>query len=98
MTLDQYMTTHGLTDVAFAAKVGVASTTVMRWRKSEVFPDWRTLPAIVSATGGDVTPNDFLPASPSLGSKCSSRAGDASTPLAAKEAAAEGAFLAGDAA
>lgn len=61
MKLDEYMSLNALTDVALAAKVGVASTTVMRWRRGTVKPDWEVLPRIVEATGGAVTANDFMP-------------------------------------
>ena len=59
MKLDQYMSERGLTDVALAAQIGVASTTVMRWRRRETLPDWRMLPKIAAATEGAVTANDF---------------------------------------
>lgn len=60
MKLDQYMAENGITDVALAAKIGVASTTVLRWRRGDTYPDWRALPLLIEATGGAVMPNDFL--------------------------------------
>lgn len=61
MKLDQYMSENRLTDVALAAEVGVASTTVMRWRRQETRPDWDVLPRLIAATRGRVTANDFVP-------------------------------------
>lgn len=63
MKLDQYLSQNQITDVAFAAKIGVASTTVMRWRRGLVRPDWSTIPKIGEATNGAVTANDFAAAS-----------------------------------
>jgi len=62
MKLDQYMSENQLTDVALASRLGVASTTVMRWRKRETKPDWGVLPVLAAETGGAVTANDFLDA------------------------------------
>jgi len=62
MKIERYMSIHKLTDTALAARVGVFPTTVMRWRKNETRPEWDIIPAIIAATEGIVTANDFIPA------------------------------------
>lgn len=59
MTLTDYMNAHGLSDEDFAAKIGVNRTTVSRLRRTNQRPAFATMNAIVSATGGQVTANDF---------------------------------------
>jgi DNA-binding XRE family transcriptional regulator len=61
MKLEQYMKIRNLTDGAFAAQVGVTTTTVLRWRRGDTCPDWDIIPAIIAATDGVVTANDFVP-------------------------------------
>lgn len=61
MKLDTYLKEHGLSDGDFAAEVGRDRTTVLRWRRDDARPDWPALQKVLEATGGKVTPNDFLP-------------------------------------
>ena len=61
MKLDTYLKEHGLTDGDFAVTVGRDRTTVLRWRRDDARPDWPALQRVLEATGGLVTPNDFLP-------------------------------------
>lgn len=61
MTLTDYLKLRRLKDGEFAALVKRDRTTVSRWRKGETRPDWENLEAIAEATGGLVSPNDFLP-------------------------------------
>lgn len=62
MTLDEYLTSKNITDAAFAGIISRDPATVGRLRRGITKPDWETLPRIVEATEGAVTPNDFLPA------------------------------------
>src|ERR1017187_6937829 len=64
MKLDVYLKSHDLTDARFAALVGCDRTTVMRWRRGKSQPDWGALRAIIEATSGAVTPNDFISLAP----------------------------------
>ena len=60
MKLSEYLHARGLTDGAFATRVGRDRTSVLRWRRGETIPDPDALRAIADATGNAVTPNDFL--------------------------------------
>lgn len=60
MKLSEYLESRGLTDAAFAALVGRDRTSVTRWRNGTTRPDLDALLAVYVATGGLVTPNDFL--------------------------------------
>ncbi len=59
MKLADYMRVNNVTDVALAAKLGVASTTVLRWRRGFTKPDWPVVPEIAKYTNGKVMANDF---------------------------------------
>lgn len=59
MTLQDYLTKRRLTDEEFAGKIGVNRSTVSRLRRTNQKPSEETLAAIVRATGGKVTANDF---------------------------------------
>lgn len=59
MTLTEYLQMHRLSDGDFAGRIKRDRTTVLRWRKGKTRPDWEGLDAILNATGGAVTPNDF---------------------------------------
>jgi DNA-binding XRE family transcriptional regulator len=61
MKLGQWMQTKGLTEAAFAAKVGVSQATINRIRRGVNFPAWPLAMAIAVVTEGRVKPNDFLP-------------------------------------
>jgi transcriptional regulator with XRE-family HTH domain len=60
MQLRAYLDQHQLTQVQFAALVGVNQSAVAKWLDG-TRPSWPTMERIVAATGGAVTPNDFLP-------------------------------------
>ena len=59
MTLDQYLTERGLTNVAFAATVGADHSTISRLRKGDQIPSRQLAAVIMEATDGAVQPNDF---------------------------------------
>jgi DNA-binding transcriptional regulator YdaS (Cro superfamily) len=62
MNLAAYMQNHSLDDVAMAAKIRDCSpSAVKKWRYGERVPRAQQMLRIIEATGGDVTPNDFLP-------------------------------------
>lgn len=61
MTLDEYLTSKEITDADFAKRIERDPGTVSRLRRGLTKPDWQTLPRILDATNGEVTPNDFLP-------------------------------------
>ncbi|MBS7810515.1 helix-turn-helix domain-containing protein [Roseococcus pinisoli] len=62
MTLADYLANHRETRMAFAARVGVASSTISRLCRGETAPEASLVAAIVRATGGEVLPNDLFPA------------------------------------
>lgn len=63
MKLADFMRGHGLSDDAFAARVGGCSAfAVRKWKYGERIPRGETLNRIAAATGGAVTANDFVPA------------------------------------
>lgn len=61
MRLAEYLDQNDLTNTAFARLVGVKPAAVSKWLRG-TRPDWPQLLRIRDATGGAVTPNDFLPA------------------------------------
>lgn len=60
MTLSDYITTNKLTLAQFGKLVGRSEATISRLTRGLNKPDWETMAAIIEATGGQVTPNDFL--------------------------------------
>jgi transcriptional regulator with XRE-family HTH domain len=60
MRLDTYLSEHGITEAAFAERIGVNQSSVNRMRKGLIRPDIATLSRIVEATEGKVTLEDFL--------------------------------------
>ena len=54
------MEANGLDDAAMAARLGVSSFAVKKWRYGERTPRPAQMEAIISATGGEVRPNDFF--------------------------------------
>lgn len=64
MKLKIYIAKNRLTQSEFAAKVGAEQSSVSEWLSGRKRPSWDMLERIAAATGGKVTPNDFLPASP----------------------------------
>lgn len=59
MTLAEYLSETDTTLVAFAEQLGVAHTTVMRWRDGTVEPTLDRIRDIHRVTGGRVTVADF---------------------------------------
>jgi post-segregation antitoxin (ccd killing protein)/DNA-binding XRE family transcriptional regulator len=59
MKLDAYLADRGLTQAAFAARIGVSGPTVHRWIAGKARPDWTALGAIERETAGAVTYRDF---------------------------------------
>ncbi len=60
MKLTDWLESQNLTASAFADQLGVSVSTVTRCMNGQRRPEWQTLDAIYKATGGQVTPNDFL--------------------------------------
>lgn len=61
MTLDRYLEQHRLTPSSFARAVPLPPSTITRLLGGERSPSFDLLKTICAATGGQVTPNDFLP-------------------------------------
>ncbi len=61
MTLDRYLEENRLTPSAFARGVPLPPSTITRLLAGERAPSFELLKQICLATGGAVTPNDFLP-------------------------------------
>ncbi len=60
MKLSEYLLLSGLTDVAFAKRIGVSAGRVVgRYRRGEAIPRHASMGRIVVATAGAVTANDF---------------------------------------
>lgn len=62
MTLSDYLAQHGITQVAFAERLGVASSTISRLCRRQTTPEGSLVEAIVKETCGAVLPNDLFPA------------------------------------
>jgi transcriptional regulator with XRE-family HTH domain len=60
MTLDQYLANNEIPAATFARELGIDPSSLWRLRRGKARPDWKTIDAIVRATRGAVTPNDFL--------------------------------------
>lgn len=60
MKLGEYLKANGLTQEQFGAEIGRTAATVSRIVAGIHKPDWETMQAIASVTGGKVSPNDFL--------------------------------------
>lgn len=61
MTLSDYLSQHGITQLAFAARLGVTSSTISRICRGETTPEAKLVAAIARETGGEVLPNDLFP-------------------------------------
>jgi predicted transcriptional regulator len=59
MKLADYLAQEGLSEAAFAERIGVTQAAVNRYKKDRV-PEPEPMRAIVAATGGAVQPNDFF--------------------------------------
>jgi DNA-binding transcriptional regulator YdaS (Cro superfamily) len=60
MKLDDYFRTTGRQKQAFARAIGVTPQMVSAYIKGDIWPSRERMELIVSETGGEVTPNDFL--------------------------------------
>ncbi len=60
MKLDAYLTLHGLSERDFARRVGVSQQAVNNYRRGRRVPAPAIMRRIYEATGGLVTPADFL--------------------------------------
>ncbi|MCX7898496.1 MAG: helix-turn-helix domain-containing protein [Methylocystis sp.] len=60
MTLAEYLSSNGISDAEFAARIGVDTSFVFRLRKNQANPSFKSLAAIEAATGGAVTLADFI--------------------------------------
>lgn len=63
MRLDEYLNQkkgEGLTEEAFASRVGLSQGQVNRLRRGASRPSFNTLVRIRDATEGQVTPDDFI--------------------------------------
>lgn len=60
MTLKDWLAEHSLTPNQFGQTIGRSSEAVRRYVNGDRIPDRVTMPLIVTATDGAVTPNDFF--------------------------------------
>lgn len=60
MKLEDFLKTNEITKQAFAERIGVAPSTITRLLTGKHVPDRATMNAIIAATDGAVTPNDFF--------------------------------------
>jgi predicted transcriptional regulator len=59
--LKKYRTSIGLSACEFAAMVGVSNVSIHRIESWKQTPSLSLIARIISATGGAITANDFLP-------------------------------------
>lgn len=64
MKLADYLKAENLSPSVFADRLGKPASTITRLLKGERSPNLDLLAEIKTATGGKVTPNDFLPDQP----------------------------------
>ena len=60
MRLAEYLGQPGITASALARVVGVSHSTIGRWADGSIEPSLSGMRKLHEATGGKVTPNDFL--------------------------------------
>lgn len=60
MTLKDWLEAEGVTVPRFATRIGRTNEAVRRYVTGERIPDRETMPLIVTATAGRVSPNDFF--------------------------------------
>ena len=60
MTLSEYLRRYGIKQSAFAVRIGTSQAAVCRYCNGRR-PAFPQLEAIIAATGGAVTANDFMP-------------------------------------
>jgi transcriptional regulator with XRE-family HTH domain len=61
MKLSDYLSENGLTQAQFAQLVGASQQAVAMWVIGDRTPRAAQMRKVKDATGGTVTPNDFLP-------------------------------------
>lgn len=61
MTLDEYLSTHPITETAFGKKIGLSQSQVNRIRANKSWPGRDVMARIYEATDKKVTPGDFVP-------------------------------------
>ena len=61
MKLNRYLETHRITPAEFARRLDMPASTITRLLSGERSPGLALLQTIHVATGGSVSPNDFLP-------------------------------------
>ena len=59
MTLDDFLHSNRISNVAFAAKIAVDQSTIARLRKGGQIPSKEVMAAIFEETNGEVRPDDF---------------------------------------
>lgn len=60
MTLAEWLNSNGMTQVAFAARLGVPQSSVSRWCDGRI-PSARNITRIAEETGGAVGPASWFP-------------------------------------
>lgn len=60
MKLREWLDAEGVSNAAFAERIGRTAEAVRRYAADERIPDKETMPRIVAETTGAVTPNDFF--------------------------------------
>lgn len=61
MTLHEYLAQEGITETVFGRLAGLSQSQVNRLRHGKSWPQRDVAERIKAATGGRVTPDDFLP-------------------------------------
>ena len=61
MKLKEYLNLNKISTYKFAEMVGANQSVVYRWAAEQQRPNWETIPAIMRATNGFVTAEDFVP-------------------------------------
>lgn len=64
MKLSEYLRSNAVSRREFAAKVGITEAALCRYISGVRMPRPQIVRAIMSASGGTVTPNDFIEANP----------------------------------
>lgn len=59
MKLTDWRRAAGLTQARLAEQLGTSQPTIAKYEAGTIMPGRRTMPRIVDATAGAVTPNDF---------------------------------------
>jgi len=62
MQLSDWLSQHGIKRKDFAARIGVSPQTITGWCKGTFWIKHDQAKAVLKATGGAVTPTDFLKA------------------------------------